>query len=106
MKTQQLIPLRDVPRSKLLPKRRSGSRVSVSTLFRWALHGLRGYRLDTVMVGGQRCTSIEALQEFFRMLTEGQQSHDSTPAGQRSNSCSSLSRARAVAAELDRLGIK
>lgn len=55
---------------ELLPRRRKGRKVHVATLYRWALHGLRGVRLETLQVGGSRATTIEALQRFFRRLEE------------------------------------
>ena len=42
----------------------------VSTLFRWAQKGVRGIRLETIQIGGTRCTSLEALQRFFDQLTQ------------------------------------
>ena len=53
-----------------LPRRRRGKRPAVSTLFRWAQKGVRGIRLETLQVGGTKCTSIEALQRFFEALTD------------------------------------
>ncbi|MCA9265238.1 MAG: DUF1580 domain-containing protein [Planctomycetales bacterium] len=37
----------------------------VSTTWRWALHGLRGHKLETIMVGGRRKTSVEAISRFL-----------------------------------------
>lgn len=54
--------------AKTLPPRRAGKRPHVSVLYRWATNGLRGHRLETVQVGGTKCTSIEALQRFFNRL--------------------------------------
>lgn len=54
--------------TKLLPRRRAGKRPHVATLYRWANRGLRGICLETIQVGGTRCTSIEALQRFFDSL--------------------------------------
>lgn len=45
-----------------------GRSVAVSTLFRWSSVGLRGVRLETIQVGGTRCTSAQALQRFFESL--------------------------------------
>jgi len=47
----------------------SGRGVHVSTVWRWALRGCRGVRLETLMVGGVRYTSREALQRFAERLT-------------------------------------
>lgn len=43
--------------------------VHVSTLHRWHLRGCRGVRLETVLIGGRRYTSKEALQRFFARVT-------------------------------------
>lgn len=55
---------------KLLPKTRRGRSPHVSTIFRWAQRGLKGVRLETISIGGVRCTTREALQRFFARLTE------------------------------------
>ena len=67
--TEDLLSLADAGR--ILPRRRGGRRVHVATLYRWAKHGLRGVVLQTLQVGGTRCTSREALQRFFEELTFG-----------------------------------
>ena len=55
-----------------LPRRRGGKRVNVATLYRWASNGCRGVRLETIQIGGTRCTSMQALQRFFdRLSTPG-----------------------------------
>ncbi|MCU0865722.1 MAG: DUF1580 domain-containing protein [Planctomycetes bacterium] len=43
--------------------------VAFQTLFRWATKGCRGVVLETICVGGTRCTSKEALQRFFDAMT-------------------------------------
>jgi len=40
-----------------------------STLHRWRLRGIRGVRLETILIGGVRYTSREALQRFFNATT-------------------------------------
>lgn len=45
------------------------NRPHVSTIHRWRLRGVRGVRLETLMVGGVRYTSSEALQRFFNRTT-------------------------------------
>jgi hypothetical protein len=40
-----------------------------STIFRWALHGVRGQKLDSLIAGGRRFTSIEAIERFCSRLT-------------------------------------
>jgi Protein of unknown function (DUF1580) len=53
-----------------LPRRRRGRKTHVSTLFRWSTAGCRGVVLETIQIGGTRCTSREALQRFFERLSE------------------------------------
>lgn len=52
-----------------LPRRRGGRRTHVATLYRWSTRGCRGVVLETVQVGGTRCTTQEALQRFCEALT-------------------------------------
>jgi hypothetical protein len=61
--TEELVSLTEA--TKLLPKRRKGKRPNVATLYRWTTIGVRGIVLESVQVGGTRCTSREALQRFF-----------------------------------------
>jgi hypothetical protein len=67
--TEALLPLAHA--AELLPRRRRGRKAHVSTLHRWATVGCRGIVLETLQVGGTRCTSAEALQRFFESLTRG-----------------------------------
>jgi len=39
------------------------------TVYAWTTRGCRGAVLETIQVGGTRCTSREALQRFFEHLT-------------------------------------
>jgi hypothetical protein len=63
-----LMRLCDVPSLAWLPRRRKGARLNFSTVWRWALRGVHGIRLRTVVVGGTRCTSERWLREFFAAL--------------------------------------
>ena len=83
-----------------LPKRRKGVRPNVATLFRWTKNGCRGIVLESLQVGGTRCTSIAALQRFFERLTAAA---DDAPAPMPSKPTSKSHR-RAEAA-LDAAGI-
>ena len=42
-----------------------GKRLSLATLHRWRLHGVRGTRLETILIGGSRYTSAEAIARFI-----------------------------------------
>ncbi|GMV25117.1 MAG: hypothetical protein AMXMBFR58_11480 [Phycisphaerae bacterium] len=64
-----------------LPTRRRGKPAHAATLFRWAAKGLNGIKLEVVQVGGTKCTSKEALQRFFRRLTERYQDNRGEDAG-------------------------
>jgi len=66
--TETLISLTEA--AKLLPRRRGGRKPHVSTLYRWSIGGCKGVILETIQVGGTRCTSRPALARFFRRLTE------------------------------------
>jgi hypothetical protein len=69
--SETLVTLADA--AKLLPRRRRGRKAHVSTLFRWTTIGVRGVLLESIQVGGTRCTSREALQRFFESLSENRQ---------------------------------
>jgi hypothetical protein len=55
-----------------LPIRRAGKRPCVATFWRWSTTGIRGVRLETLICGGVRCTSQQAIQRFFDHLTNPQ----------------------------------
>lgn len=67
--TEQVISLTEATKSKQLPKRRGGKRPHVSCIYRWSTVGCRGVVLETIQIGGTRCTSAEALQRFFDRLS-------------------------------------
>lgn len=52
-----------------------GKRLSLATLHRWRLKGVRGTRLETILIGGQRYTSTEAIGRFIA----AQNASDSRP---------------------------
>jgi hypothetical protein len=51
------------------PRRRRGRKIHVSCFYRWSTIGCRGVVLETIQIGGTRCTSREALQRFFERLS-------------------------------------
>jgi hypothetical protein len=65
--TESIITLTEAARS--LPHRRAGRPVHISCVYRWTQIGVKGIRLETVQIGGTRCTSRESLQRFFDALT-------------------------------------
>ena len=64
---ETLLSLTDAAR--LLPRRRGSKRPHVSCLYRWTTAGCKGVILESIQVGGTRCTSKEALARFFDRLT-------------------------------------
>jgi hypothetical protein len=55
--------------SRKVPRRGSGKRLHTATFYRWAAVGCRGVKLETLQIGGTKCTSAEALQRFFERLS-------------------------------------
>jgi hypothetical protein len=54
----------------LFPGRRPGKRVSVQTVWRWCMRGVRkGIRLRSVLVGGQRYTTPAWINDFIEAVT-------------------------------------
>jgi len=68
-----------IPRSKIPAwcEKQLGNRVHPSTVHRWRLRGARGSKLETVLVGGRRYPSQEALLRFFDSVTAATDGHDS-----------------------------
>jgi hypothetical protein len=66
--SENVVSLTEAPR--YLPRRRKRKRPHVATMYRWADQGCRGVVLETIQVGGTKCTSIEALQRFCELLTD------------------------------------
>jgi hypothetical protein len=50
--------------ARLLPKR-----PNPATLWRWRKKGVRGVRLQTVLIGGRRYVTRNALQQFIEAVT-------------------------------------
>jgi hypothetical protein len=67
--TEALVSLTET--AKFLPTRRAGKKPHVSCIYRWTTAGCRGVVLESIQIGGTRCTSREALARFFRKLTAG-----------------------------------
>lgn len=66
---ETLISLTEAARG--LPRRRRGKKPALSTLYRWTVPpGCRGIILESIQVGGTRCTSPQAISRFFHRLTD------------------------------------
>lgn len=53
---------------------KGGKALSFQTLFRWATKGCSGVVLESICIGGTRCTSKEALHRFFDGVTRARAS--------------------------------
>jgi hypothetical protein len=102
--TEQVIPLNRVE----VPSSKPGKRVHVATIRRWATPGIGGVCLETILCGGVRCTSKEALQRFFERVTIARDGEAAGPSSDGGVSRTPQARLRAserAAAELERLGL-
>lgn len=54
-----------------------------ATLNRWRLRGVRGVKLETLLIGGQRFTSREAIQRFIEAQNQPQAAEPSMTAAER-----------------------
>jgi len=79
IRLEQTFSLTQAAKLDILPRRREGKRPNASTLWRWALHGVRGIRLETAMAGAVRVTSLGAIQRFFDALTAADTNPHQTP---------------------------
>lgn len=60
--TENIIPIPEVPAH--VP-----SRPHIATVWRWMQRGVRGVKLETILIGGKRFTSAEAIQRFIEDST-------------------------------------
>jgi hypothetical protein len=76
-------------------------RLSLATLHRWRLTGVRGVRLETVLIGGLRYTSREAIVRFIaaQNAADAPATPAITPAQRRRQS-------EAARVELEKMGVR
>jgi hypothetical protein len=72
-----------------------------STFWRWHRRGVRGIRLEAVVIGGRRYTSVEAIQRFVQRLNDSKSGPGSPAADTRGH----LAEVERVERELDAAGI-
>jgi len=87
-----------------LPVRRAGKKPHLSCLYRWSTTGCRGVVLETIQIGGTRCTSIEAMQRFFERLSRSRSNDGVTVEQTRTESARGRASERA-AKELKKMGL-
>ena len=73
IQTETLVPVAKIPSH--VP-----GRPHVATCWRWVQRGCRGVKLETLLVGGKRFTSLEALQRFAEATTAAADGTSSVPA--------------------------
>ena len=71
-RSETVIPISQAPRH--FP-----GRPNISSIYRWFGRGSRGARLETVVVGGRRYTSIEAIERFIAATTANSPGADPQP---------------------------
>ena len=60
------------------------SKPSRTTMHRWAHHGIRGVRLATILVGGRRYTTREAIEQFVAALSKQEDAGSETESDEQS----------------------
>lgn len=66
VETEKLIPLSEVPKLPWLPAKR---KPTVQTVYAWSTRGIKGTQLETLAMGGCRCTTQAMLVRFFERLS-------------------------------------
>ena len=76
--TESLIPVNEIPSH--VP-----GRIHLATGWRWIQRGCRGVKLETVLVGGRRYCSREAIHRFIEATTAAADGddHSAMPSNQR-----------------------
>ena len=91
--------------AKTLPARRAGKRPHTSCVYRWTKGGCKGVVLESIQVGGTRCTSREALARFFERLTYANGPNADRPETPRRRVRRRQREVSAAVAELEREGL-
>ncbi len=71
LSTETVFPVTDAP--KHIP-----GRPSQASVWRWVLQGVGGIKLESILVGGKRFTSAEAIQRFCDKRTSAADGDTST----------------------------
>ena len=95
IQTETVVPIAEAPQH--IP-----GRPSLATVWRWVLNGTRAAgKLESILIGGRRFTSVEAIQRFAQQSTAAADG-DATPV----RTCKQRERAIEQAErELERAGI-
>jgi len=95
---ESLVEMRHAPREieKFL-----GRRLHLGTIYRWCTTGVRGVRLESIVMGGGRYTSLEAMARFAEELTRTRSEQHDAPS-QRKTSRADRARKKQLDAEADK----
>jgi hypothetical protein len=62
IQTETVVPIAEAPQH--IP-----GRPSLATVWRWVLSGTRAGKLESILIGGRRFTSLESIQRFAQQST-------------------------------------
>lgn len=79
---------------------KDGRRKALATLHRWRLKGCRGVKLETLLIGGIRYTSKEAIDRFIQAQNADESPAPAISPAQRRR------QAEAAQAQLERMGVR
>ena len=86
----------DASTENLIPFQQAGRRIpgnpSVCALHRWRLNGVRGVKLETILCGGTRFTSVEAISRFIAQQNRDEPSTPTLTATQRQRQAQTANR--------------
>jgi hypothetical protein len=86
----------DPSTEEMIPFQQAGRRIpgnpSVCALHRWRISGVRGVKLDTLLCGGKRFTSAEAISRFIAAQNRDESSAPAITAKQRRTQAESANR--------------
>ncbi len=74
--------------------------VSTATMARWIQRGVRGVKLETIVIGGRRLTSVESLSRFFAA-----QNAADVPAAPTITATQRRRQSEAARSELEKMGV-
>ena len=93
---ETLIPINQVP---VHLEKLTGKRPHIASIYRWIQKGIAGVQLETLIIGGTRLTSTEALDRFFQESTKAKSKGKSSPKSR------TTARLQAAESQAKKLGI-
>lgn len=81
--TERIVSFGELCKLPLVTRPRAGRALHLSVPYRWWKHGRNGVRLESILIAGRRCTSIEAFHRFLQASERGEGASIATPAQRR-----------------------